>query len=63
MIFRRTGADPHVQAVTERSYRTPARRPKYSALSNGKIESHGLEPMPPLEWALEQYFQLREEKK
>jgi dTDP-4-dehydrorhamnose reductase len=59
MIFRRAGLSPQLQPVTERSYRTPARRPKYSALSNSKIESCGLEPMPSLEWALEQYFERR----
>jgi dTDP-4-dehydrorhamnose reductase len=58
-IFRQTGLDPQIQAVTERSYRTPARRPKYSALSNAKMECCGLPPMPPLEEALKQYFQAR----
>jgi dTDP-4-dehydrorhamnose reductase len=60
MIFRRAGLSPQVNAVTERSYRTPARRPKYSALSNAKIEDCGLEPMPPLERALDEYFKARE---
>jgi dTDP-4-dehydrorhamnose reductase len=60
MIFRRARMEPKLQAVTERSYRTPARRPKYSALSNAKMESHGLQPMPSLEEALDQYFELRE---
>ena len=59
MIFRRAGANPRLQAVTERSYRTPARRPKYSALSNSKMEACGLEPMPALDWALDRYFQQR----
>jgi dTDP-4-dehydrorhamnose reductase len=59
MIFQQAGVNPRLQAATERSYRTPARRPKYSALSNSKIQSCGLDPMPPLDAALEQYFQLR----
>jgi dTDP-4-dehydrorhamnose reductase len=59
MIFRHAGMEARLTAATSRSYRTPARRPKYSALSNAKIESCGLEPMPPLETALEQYLQLR----
>jgi dTDP-4-dehydrorhamnose reductase len=59
IIFRRAGLNPQVQAVTERSYRTPARRPKYSALANSKFESCGLEPMPPLEQALDLYFERR----
>ena len=61
MIFRRAGLHPTVHAVTERSYRTPARRPKYSALSNSKVESCGLEPMPPLASVLEEYFKARVE--
>jgi dTDP-4-dehydrorhamnose reductase len=59
MIFRQAALEPQLQATTERSYRTAARRPKYSALSNAKIESCGLDPMPPLEVALERYFALR----
>jgi len=58
-IFRKTGLDPQLTAVTARSYRTPARRPQYSALSNAKMEAFGLAPMPPLEAALEQYLELR----
>jgi len=61
MIFRRAGLNPKIQAVTERSYRTPARRPKYSALSNNKMEECGLEPMPRLDRVLEEYFNARGE--
>ena len=43
-------------ATNEREYRTPARRPKYSALSNAKMERLGLDPMPPLRRMLEAYF-------
>jgi dTDP-4-dehydrorhamnose reductase len=46
-------------ATNEREYRTAARRPKYSALSNGKMERLGLEPMPPLREAVERYFSQR----
>jgi len=60
MIFRQAGVDAKLTAATERSYRTPARRPKYSALSNSKMEGSGLEPMPPLETALERYLELRD---
>jgi dTDP-4-dehydrorhamnose reductase len=59
MIFRKAGMDVKVTAATSRSYRTPAQRPKYSALSNAKMEGCGLEPMPPLETALERYLELR----
>lgn len=60
MIFRTAGLNPPLQATNERGYRTPARRPKYSALSNSRIEKLGLEPMPSLEQALKMYFDVRE---
>ena len=59
MIFEIARVEPMLLATNEREYRTVARRPKYSALSNGKIERLGLEPMPPLRAALEQYFEER----
>lgn len=59
MIFEEAGLKPDLRATTDREYRTPAQRPKYSALSNGKMESLGLDPMPPLEVALRSYMQLR----
>ena len=58
-IFDIAGLKPHLQATNEREYRTPARRPKYSALSNAKMERAGLDPMPPLRAALETYFAQR----
>jgi len=59
MIFREAGLEPNLRRTTDREYRTPARRPKYSALSNAKMEGMGLEAMPPLEVALRSYLQLR----
>ncbi len=59
MIFEVAGLKPALRATSEREYRTPARRPKYSALSNGKMERVGLEPMPPLRETVEAYFTLR----
>ena len=47
-IFEVAGSNPMLLATNEREYRTAARRPKYSALSNAKMERVGLEPMPPL---------------
>jgi dTDP-4-dehydrorhamnose reductase len=49
-----------LHATSEREYRTAARRPKFSALSNSKMESVGLAPMPPLKDALQLYFAARE---
>ena len=59
LIFATQGLNPELQPTNEREYRTAARRPKYSALSNGKIERAGLTPMPPLKEALRSYFQIR----
>ncbi|MBZ5625308.1 MAG: dTDP-4-dehydrorhamnose reductase [Acidobacteriia bacterium] len=59
MIFDVAGLQPMLQATNEREYRTVARRPGYSALSNGKMERAGLAPMPPLRQALEAYFEER----
>ena len=58
-IFEVAGVDPMLLATNEREYRTAARRPRYSALSNAKMERAGLAPMPPLRQALEAYFTAR----
>lgn len=60
-IFRVAGLQPQLQATNEREYRTAARRPKYSALSNAKMESCGIAPMPPLDSAIEMYLKAREQ--
>jgi dTDP-4-dehydrorhamnose reductase len=60
MIFRVAGLTPDLRRTNEREFRTAARRPKYSALSNAKMESRGIEPMPPLETAVRMYVQARE---
>jgi len=59
IIFETAGLNPALQATNEREYRTPARRPKYSPLSNGKMERLGLEPMPPLRDCVAAYFAIR----
>ena len=59
-IFRVAGLRPELQPTNEREYRTAARRPKYSALSNAKMERCGIEPMPPLEKAVEMYLKARD---
>ncbi len=60
MIFEIAGISPEVQPTDEREYRTAARRPKFSALSNSKLEAAGIAPMPPLRRAVEEYFRARE---
>lgn len=55
------GQRVELHATNEREYRTAARRPKYSVLSNARMESLGLQPMPPLTEALRMYFAARQQ--
>lgn len=59
IIFREAGLTPELRPTNEREYRTAARRPKYSALSNSKLEAAGVKAMPPLEIAIRSYLALR----
>jgi dTDP-4-dehydrorhamnose reductase len=61
LIFEVAGLTPELRPTNEREYRTAARRPKFSALSNAKMERFGLEPMPPLRECLEDYFRRRQQ--
>ena len=56
LIVDSAGLNPPLQPTNEREYRTPARRPKYSALSNAKMERAGLSPMPPLAECVKTYL-------
>ncbi len=60
LIFELAGLSPSLQPTDEREYRTAARRPKYSALSNGKLEAAGITPMPPFRQAVKDYLEARE---
>lgn len=59
MIFEVAGVKPVLHPTNEREFRTAARRPRYSALSNAKMEKAGIAPMPPLRQAVETYFRQR----
>ena len=59
MIFEVAGLHPPLQATNEREFRTAARRPKFSALSNAKLEGAGIAAFPPLREAVEAYFARR----
>src|SRR5579875_3069350 len=61
LIFEMAGLAPQVQPTNEREYRTAARRPKYSALSNSKVDAAGITPMPPLREAVADYFRARKQ--
>jgi dTDP-4-dehydrorhamnose reductase len=58
-IFAAAGLKPIVKPTNEREFRTAARRPKYSALSNSKMESLGIAPMPRLDDAIRMYMEAR----
>lgn len=59
MIFEVAGLQPVLEPTNEREFRTAARRPKFSALSNAKMELAGIAPFPPLRQAVEAYFAQR----
>lgn len=59
LIFRAARLNPPLQPTNAREYRTAARRPQYSALSNAKMESEGVAPFPPLEEAVRDYMTRR----
>jgi dTDP-4-dehydrorhamnose reductase len=58
-IFEAAGLNPPLKPTNEREFRTAARRPKYSALSNAKAEKLGIAPMPSLEEAVRNYLSAR----
>lgn len=60
LIFESAGLNPELHPTTESEYRTPARRPKFSALENKRMSDVGIAPMPPLAEAVKQYFVERE---
>ncbi len=61
-IFEAAGLNPPLKPTNEREFRTPARRPKYSALSNAGIEALGIAPMPSLDDAIRAYLSARAAK-
>ena len=61
IIFEEAGLSPELRSTTEREHRTPARRPRYSALSNAKMESSGIQPMPPVRDAVKAYMARRQQ--
>ena len=63
MIFDIANVQPELTPTDEREYRTAARRPKFSALSNDKLNAVGIKPMPPLREAVSHYFAARKHVK
>lgn len=60
LIFELAGVEPSLTPTDEREYRTAARRPKFSALSNSKLDASGITPMPPLRQTIAEYMQARQ---
>lgn len=59
MIFDAAGVKPELHPTDEREYRTAARRPKFSALANVRMQHAGIAPMPPLAEAVGDYIRQR----
>jgi dTDP-4-dehydrorhamnose reductase len=59
LIFEVAGLSPELKPTNERQHRTMARRPKFSALSNAKLELSGVQPMPPMRDVLRDYMARR----
>jgi dTDP-4-dehydrorhamnose reductase len=60
LIFETAGLHPELRPTNAREYRTQAQRPKYSALSNAKMERAGISPMPSMPEAVASYMTERE---
>ena len=58
-IFAAAGVKPPLKPTNEREFRTAARRPKFSALSNVKMEMLGIDAMPSLDQAIDLYLLAR----
>jgi dTDP-4-dehydrorhamnose reductase len=61
LIFEKAGIAANLTPTNEWEYRTAARRPKYSALENGRLREAGIAPMPPLADAVEAYLAARKQ--
>ncbi len=61
LIFARAGLNPILEVADSRLYRTPARRPKYSALENARAATLGIAPFPPFAAQVDRYFTARQE--
>ena len=61
-IVKAAGMEADISPTNRREYVTPARRPRFAALSNEKIESLGLGPMPRLDEALADYLERRKSR-
>lgn len=58
-IFTAAGLSPTLNVARPETYRTEARRPKFSALSNASLNALGVTAMPTLDEALADYMRRR----
>jgi dTDP-4-dehydrorhamnose reductase len=58
-IFERAGLNPELKPTNEREYRTAARRPKFSALDNARLNRTSVLPFPSLDEQIDRYFSMR----
>jgi dTDP-4-dehydrorhamnose reductase len=61
-IFDAAGVKPQLKPTNEREFRTAARRPKYSALANARMDTLGIAPMPALDQAIREYLAARDRR-
>ncbi len=59
-IFEAAGVEADLSPTNHLEFPTPAKRPRQCSLSNAKIESLGLDPMPSLDDAHRDYFRRRD---
>ena len=59
-VARSAGCPARILRTKHRERQTPARRPQYSALSNARIETVGIGPMPNLDDCVREYLLQRE---
>jgi dTDP-4-dehydrorhamnose reductase len=62
-IFRLANVDVNLSPITSAEFSAPARRPKYSVLSNAKLRNAGVDPPPHWTEALAAYLRERAEPK
>lgn len=58
-IFRQSGLQPSLAPIPSSEYKTPARRPAYSALARERCDRLGLPPLRPWQEALAEYLRVR----
>jgi dTDP-4-dehydrorhamnose reductase len=61
-IFQLSGISANLTPITSEEFNAPARRPKYSVLSNEKLRTVGLKPLRPWDEALRDYLTERLKK-